>query len=721
MDMKTLLKSVMLVTAAVTAFACTKDRGVATPEADRLILHAEKPDLMTDGTRTEMIGGDPHWSVGDRIGVHVFDNADSNHEFVGTHSEACPSTDFQGDQLTPGAQIVAYYPYSPTAVADGAAVALCPRGAMVDLPSVQRPEATSFCGTADLLVSDPILLDADGEPSGDLTFNRLGAVLRVNLIDKDGSFAGKKITSLTIDTGDPDYHLAGSVVIDLEEQTLLAPCADESTSVTALYDDPATAPAFGTGTYEKGSDAPAIYLGVYPGTIPSGMSLIVKATTDDGMQIERAIAFTSDFNVAAAKISTFNIKVGAEHVMTSGLALPFSDDFTNLTGTAAISATKFRTRTGPSNRLLWSDANQLHAYNKPYGLRVSANTSNLENLGYIVTNDLDLTGDFHVLITAKAYPKDATAIKVTVGDTQVQTTAGLSETFETYALNFNAEDTKTKIRFEPSVERKRIIIGKIEIKPGHVALPPELTITTPSPVEVLSAGGTVTIDYDLAHPADGQSIAASVGADIDWIGGFDYTVPGKISFVVQDNPSQSVGRKADVTITYGDLAPRTIRINQLSIDGHTPAGDAYTHQPSSTLKWTAWGEALESDIMSWTPVLVTGNASAIPDDYLGNRGQRFGTADHAITEMTLTGEGFTDGIDRITLRSHAASGHTMTIGVTVGGVAMTPVTNGTYHASGTAAVESEFTSTGSLTGDVVITYHSQAAGAIYVDRIVINP
>ena len=98
---------------------------------------------------------------------------------------------------------------------------------------------------------------------------------------------------------------------------------------------------------------------------------------------------------------------------------------------------------------------------------------------YIVTSELDLSAPFSVLISAKVWPKDTSGIKVTAGESAAITTADLTEEFKSYLLKFDAQNSKTKIRIEPSATNERIIIESIQIVSGHdVTLPPVLKITS---------------------------------------------------------------------------------------------------------------------------------------------------------------------------------------------------------------------------------------------------
>ena len=87
---------------------------------------------------------------------------------------------------------------------------------------------------------------------------------------------------------------------------------------------------------------------------------------------------------------------------------------------------------------------------------------------------------------------------------------------------------------------------------------PELTITTPAPLEVGAEGDVATVKYTITNPVDGKSVTAS--ADQTWVNTVDYTVAGEVSFAVDANTGAA--REATVTLSYEGATPQTIKISQ---------------------------------------------------------------------------------------------------------------------------------------------------------------
>lgn len=163
-------------------------------------------------------------------------------------------------------------------------------------------------------------------------------------------------------------------------------------------------------------------------------------------------------------------------------------------------------------------------------------------------------------------------------------------------------------------------------------------------------------------------------------------------------------------------------------------GKTYELIPTSKTAngFSDWGTAWTPTAgMSWTPAKVSVNGSPTVGA-VSERGQQFGAAsNNQIKVMTITGTGYKEfcndasayGISNIDVSACAASGNDITIGVSVGGVDMTPdvATHTISGSNASAVVTSHFTSSSLLTGDIVVTLTHGSAGAVYFTSLLINP
>lgn len=530
--------------AAVTAAACQKeDNSIDTP-SDKLVkmtFTAGNPEFKPE-VRTEIDGLTPYWSAGDQIGIST-DGIKSNYPFTNDATERAATTTFSGNANI-SSTIYAYYPFTVNGidkVGDNT-------GAKVDLPANQTPTANSFDGKADILVSKPLTPDSEGQQVANLEFRRLSAIVKVVLKDQSTGtkLADQHVSSLSITT-DGDNTLAGRVVVDLFNYTMYAPYYNGSNTVTATYS---------TNTEYVINGANGTYLSVYPRLLASGSKLVVEAATE-GYVIKKEITLPNDVDLETGKVTTLNVNLSDEHITaaSTGLSLPFADDFSNLTGNGT--APNILSRKDENGNNLYSAANTyVYQYNTPHGLRLSSSN----NSGYIVTSELDLSAPFSVLISAKVWPKDTSGIKITAGESATMTTANLTEEFKTYLLKFEAQSPKTKIRIEPSASNERIIIENIRIVSGHdITLPPVLKITSGTTLSVPATNATETINYTVENPADGVSVVAS--SDVSWLNSFVYSIEG-VSFNIDENPGDE--RSGTITLSYEGAETQTVSVTQTS-------------------------------------------------------------------------------------------------------------------------------------------------------------
>lgn len=77
-------------------------------------------------------------------------------------------------------------------------------------------------------------------------------------------------------------------------------------------------------------------------------------------------------------------------------------------------------------------------------------------------------------------------------------------------------------------------------------------------LSVKAEGGNVTLKYSIKYPAAGATIAAT--SKETWVKGFDYKVPGEVTFAVDANGDEA--RTATVTLSYPGAAPVAVTVSQ---------------------------------------------------------------------------------------------------------------------------------------------------------------
>ena len=279
--MKKIFTKLMLWAVAATALvSCENNLNDENPALDlmqEVTLTADKT-TAEEAVRTQLIEGVPYWSAGDAVGVYLEDPT-KHYKFENKAEEASLTATFTG-QTAVANTLYVYYPYTANGVAD--------KGAKVDIPANQKPTATSFDGAADIMLAQPVTLDAEGNQISDLRFARLGAIVKVLLNDTTGNLTGQNLSALTMTAAS---NLVGRVYIDVKNQTINEEEGlyyNGSKSVNAIYDEPIAA------------NNP-VYFVVYPQTLAAGSKLTIEAATES-YAISKEIALPKDIVLAMSEL-----------------------------------------------------------------------------------------------------------------------------------------------------------------------------------------------------------------------------------------------------------------------------------------------------------------------------------------------------------------------------------------------------------------------------------
>lgn len=115
---------------------------------------------------------------------------------------------------------------------------------------------------------------------------------------------------------------------------------------------------------------------------------------------------------------------------------------------------------------------------------------------------------------------------------------------------------------------------------------PVLTIVEKPTSDIAAEGDVVTVKYSVTNPVEGKSVTAS--ANKTWVNGFDYSVAGEVSFIVEENAG--VARTATVTLAYEGATSQTVTISQAAAQSGGNEGGAgtvlYSEDFSSLISWS---------------------------------------------------------------------------------------------------------------------------------------
>ena len=585
--MKKYFKSLFVIVATSAALlACNKETPIQVgDDSDALVeltIIAHNPEAQP-ATKTEMDGTTPYWSVGDAIGVS--DGSSSNNKFTANIEGAAAIASFKGSTTISG-PLFAYYPYTSNGVGTIGEI----NGAKVDLPANQNPTATSFDGKADVMVAKQFTVAPENTVVEDLKFARLGAVVKIVLIDKNNTMT--EVQHPTTVSMTAESALAGRVLIDMENQELNAPYYNPSSTVTANYT---------TDTKYEINGINATYLIVYPQTLEAGSTLTIAASTEDYTLSKEITVPSGGIELLPGKITTLKVSFAANNITSdSGADLPFTDDFSWQTAT---------------NSALSSVDNRYSAFSTAYAdkgagtVRIGTGSST----GYLTTQELNLSSAFYVIVSAYAYnATDGSKIQVVVDGETTQTASEAMTSTDVatdYIFNFSAATKKSKVMI--TTDKKRAVLTGVQIIRGTYVFPPAINVTTNNPMAVGNTASSQTIEYTIDHPTTATLTASTTAS---WISNIDYATNGKVTFDVAAQETGAAARNATLTLSYTGAEPVTVTVNQAagpSQGGNENTTSTYTFNSKS---WgdssSAWTSGLDGNqLTSGRGVQVTTGAS----------------------------------------------------------------------------------------------------------------
>lgn len=539
--MKKTIKSFIAIAAAIAALvSCAKEVSAPVDENEgmliKLTLVASNPEAQP-ATRTEMVGSTPYWSVGDAIGVS--NGTNTNYKFTTEITSRATSASFTGTTAV-SSTLYAYYPYT------GNGVGLIDNkyyGAKVDLPSNQSPSANSFDGKADVMVAKQFTVDPENTTVEELEFARLGAVVKIVLIDQDNTMTGTQHPTTVSITAESD--LAGRVLIDMQNQVLLAPYYNQSSTVTANYTTETKYALDGTN---------ATYLVVYPQTLAEGSTLTILASTEDYTLSKEITIPSGGLELQPGKLTTLKIKFAASNISSeSGATLPFTDDFSWQEASSGA-----LTSVDPK----YSSFERAYADRGAGTVRIGTN----DLTGYLTTKELDLSSAFYVKVSAYAYnSSDGSKIRVVVDGETDQTASEVmtSTTASTdYFFNFSAATKKSKVTI--TTDKSRAVLTGIQIVSGAHVFPPVINITSDNPMNVENTASSQIIEYTIENPTTATLTASTTAA---WITNIDCSTSGQVSFDVAAQEDGAAVRSGVITLSYPNAPDVEVTVNQDAGEG----------------------------------------------------------------------------------------------------------------------------------------------------------
>lgn len=557
--MKKLFSNVMLVAVAAMAFsACQKQEVVAPETLQNVVLtfSSEKPSL-DDETKTEWTGETIQWSEGDKIRVAytaggVWQNAEGNATadepngaktakiYVSNSVEAGETASFSvpgGFTIPTGVDLEFYGVYPSTAASD-ASMPNAP-SVTVTIPAEQKPLANSFDSKADLMaaksVSTYILSEENTLPKAiPLMWTRIvahGHLTIKNLQVEDG----EKLQTITL-TADEDADMVGEHYLYLDTHNVEKAAGNNAANSLTVKADNLTIADGGNVTF-------------WTCFLPCTWKSLDVVVETDKATYTRSIDLTGKektFKQNARNTLGINMTSAVREAKTV-LSLPFVKDFSDRSeGSEIIELDGFSSIDGK-------------VYNADEAIRLASGSAD----GSITTQSLDLSQNFHVIVTACGWDSGELKMTVSAGEQTENitlTTYGAGQkpgTWKDYVINFDPVGPTASVQFS-AVRDTRYYIQKIQILEGHVELTPVLSATNPD--EMSAEGGEGSFTYTLSNPKDGNTVSATENSD--WIEILAVNQEAKtVSYNVAENTSEE-SRTATITLSYEGAQSVNVTVTQ---------------------------------------------------------------------------------------------------------------------------------------------------------------
>ena len=554
----------MLVAAAAMAFfACQKQEVVAPETLQNVVLtfSSEKPSL-DDETKTEWTGETIRWSEDDKIRVAytaggVWQNADGTATadeengkktakiYASNSVEAGETASFSvpGNFTIPTGVDLEFYGVYPSTAASDASMPYAP-SVTVTIPAEQKPLANSFDSKADLMaaksVSTYILSEENSLPEAiPLMWTRLVA---------HGHFT---ITNLAV-VGEED----------IKSIALTANAEADMVGQHYLYLDTYNVAKSSGNSVPNKLTVDATNLSIVDGSVSfwacflpcTWTSVTVQVETDKATYTREIDLSENQKTFAKNARNTLRINMASaervEEVVSIG-SLPFVKDFSEMTGTSEL-----------------TELEGFSELSKVYKNTSSIRLATSNEAGLLVTNHLNLSQNFHVVVTARGWNDDELQMTVSAGEQKHNvdlTTCGYDGEFVDYVMNFDPVGESATVSFS-AVKDKRYYIQKIQVLEGHADLPSTLTVTAPE--QMPAEGGEGSFTYTLSNPKEGKEVSATV--NVDWIDNLDVDQESEtVTYTVAENTSEDA-REATVTLSYEGVQPVDVTVTQ---KGKTAEGD----------------------------------------------------------------------------------------------------------------------------------------------------
>ena len=366
--MKKIMKPFVLVAAAAMALAsCQKNEMPAPEKQDVHFTINAGIETKTSITETLEEGKTVYkaqWDGNDELGVlFAAPNAETVAKDVvvlTNNAEAGALASFQGD-VTVDPTAGTFYSFYPASAFN--------RGykegdARLDLKNAQKPTATSFDPTCDILVAKPYDYTVeDGAVVADgLEFARIMSVLRIDLKSEFADVQNEFVESVSFTAGDVEITGYARIFLDNPKFDKWASNGTQWCTVTANYD---------SELVSINGASNSVYLVIAPVTIPANKDLTFEIKTKN-YKISKTVK-SPEMKFTAGKVSKINLTIEEENCEKIDVSVDYSGEYLIVNTDLTKAASK------------WANGNNLPAINIESENGVIYETDNIADCKMTIT------------------------------------------------------------------------------------------------------------------------------------------------------------------------------------------------------------------------------------------------------------------------------------------------------------------------------------------------
>lgn len=432
------------------------------------------------------------------------------------------------------------------------------------IPDVQTPAENSFDAAADLMIGKATktynsLSDAKTDEIP-LLWQRIVSHADITLKGLQGLTENEVITTIVL-TADADAKLVGDRDVNIQNGDISVPTTIADANVLTIN---------GTNLKVNNNNV-EFWAAIMPSTVKS-LNIVVE--TNKATYTRNIESCNIVFKQNARKGLNVDMSSVERVEKTTGLALPFVDDFSWQKGTNDVEISK---EVSTLSNDKYNAGEKVYAFNSEV-IRIGSS----KQIGYISTCALDLSKDFYVEVEAKAYNVDDNAhISISVDNgTPLTATDALTSDYETYCFNLSAATASSSIKI--STDTKRAVITSIKIAEGKSTYVPAPKLTI-SPEFVKVASDATNTTFAVTSNTKWTASTKSGWATVATTSGENN---GEVKITFSENAADTE-RAADIVVTTEDCSiTKTFKLTQNGVGGAAESKSYEWDLTSVSKDWT---------------------------------------------------------------------------------------------------------------------------------------